>query len=165
MDASYNTRRAGSLFAASQQHKPYDTNWTQKNSGSDSPSWYCSELVWAAYLSQGVNLESSPDTWVVAPDEIFNSNHTSVVGGHVEANAKDTGLAIRAHSPVNISITDPDGLSISLDSNGIPNAQYVIDDIDGDGDPEVTIYIENRKTGDYHITVIPKSDAMPTDTY
>jgi hypothetical protein len=49
--------------------------------------WYCSELVWAAYLhaSNGtINLEHTPDSLGVSPDEIFKDEDVMVIGGHLE---------------------------------------------------------------------------------
>ena len=75
------------------------------------------------------------------------------------------GLTYTAKSPVDIIVTDPDGLAISKQSNEIPGATYVEIDLDGDGDLDDQIRIPDRKIGEYIITVIPEPDALPTDTY
>jgi hypothetical protein len=77
----------------------------------------------------------------------------------------DGWFAITTICPVDIQVTDPDGLFIDKQSNGILGATYTEADINGDGDPDDQIIIPNRKTGDYQITVIPEPDAEPTDTY
>ncbi|MEE8470338.1 MAG: PKD domain-containing protein, partial [Dehalococcoidia bacterium] len=69
------------------------------------------------------------------------------------------------YSPVDIVVTDPDGLSISKDLNEIPGAGYAEIDLNGDGDPDDQVTIPDRKPGDYMITVIPEPGASPTDTY
>ena len=78
---------------------------------------------------------------------------------------EERGLTFTVYSPVEIVVTDPDGLAISRQLNEIPGATYTETDIDGDGDLDAQIRIPNRKIGDYSITVIPEPDALPTDTY
>jgi predicted MPP superfamily phosphohydrolase len=76
------------------------------------------------------------------------------------------GLGMFGLSPVDIVVTDPDGLIVSKQLNGIPGAIYTEQtDFNGDGDPDDIILIQDRKIGDYFITVIPEPDAAPTDTY
>jgi hypothetical protein len=50
-------------------------------------SWYCSELVWAAYMNASnlrINLEHTPDFLGVYPWEIESDDDVAVVGGHFE---------------------------------------------------------------------------------
>jgi len=69
-------------------------------------------------------------------------------------------------SPVDVYITDPDGLTISKQLNEIPGATYSEEtDYNGDGDPDGIIVVPERKIGDYLITVTPKPNAAPTDIY
>ena len=68
-------------------------------------------------------------------------------------------------SPVDLTITDPDGFVINKESSEIPNANYIEVDIDGDGDLDDQIIIPQRKIGNYKITVTPEPDAEDTDTY
>lgn len=76
------------------------------------------------------------------------------------------GLGIFGLSPIDIVVTDPDGLIISKQLNEIPGAIYTEEiDFNGDGDPDDIILIQDRKIGDYFITVIPEPDVAPTDTY
>lgn len=75
------------------------------------------------------------------------------------------GLTYIAKSPVDIVITDPDGLTISKQFNEIPGATYTEIDIDGDGYLDDQIRIPDRKIGNYIIEVIPEPGASPTDTY
>ena len=72
---------------------------------------------------------------------------------------------IRTHSPVDLIVTDPDGLTISKESSEIPNAVYTEEDVTGDGEPDDTIEFFDRKMGYYRITVIPEPNASSTDTY
>ena len=67
--------------------------------------------------------------------------------------------------PVDMSIVDPEGLSINKRISEISGAVYTEQDINGDGDPDDRIIIPNPRIGDYEITVIPEPDAKSTDTY
>jgi uncharacterized protein YycO len=54
---SNDTQRINAInFAEGQIGKPYNTRHS-KHSRFDSESWYCSELVWAAYLNQGIDID------------------------------------------------------------------------------------------------------------
>jgi N-acetyl-anhydromuramyl-L-alanine amidase AmpD len=75
------------------------------------------------------------------------------------------GFTLTTYSPVDMIVTDPDGLIISKQTNEIPGAVYIEVDIDGDGIPDDQVNIAERKPGDYLITVIPEADASLTDTY
>jgi len=75
------------------------------------------------------------------------------------------GLTYAAKSPVDLVITDPNGLRISRQFNEIPGATYSETDLDADGDLDDQIRIPDRKVGEYIITVVPEPDALPTDTY
>jgi hypothetical protein len=68
-------------------------------------------------------------------------------------------------SPVDLEITDPDGLTISKDNINIPNAQYLEIDIFNDLDYNDIIIIPDFKLGDYLITVIPEPGSIPDETY
>jgi len=72
---------------------------------------------------------------------------------------------IVAFCPVDLIITDPDGLTISKTLIEIQNAIYTEDEVNGDGDPDDVILILDRKIGNYSITVAPEPDAEPTDLY
>ena len=54
---SNDTQRINAIdFAEGQIGKPYNSQ-DLKDQSFDSEDWYCSELVWAAYLSQGIDLD------------------------------------------------------------------------------------------------------------
>ena len=74
-------------------------------------------------------------------------------------------MVITAFCPVDLSIIDPEGLTITKQLNEIPSASYIESDVNGDGDPDDIITIPDRKIGNYQIIVIPESDAEPTDRY
>ena len=73
------------------------------------------------------------------------------------------GLTWTAKCPVDLLVTDPDGLRICKDFTEIPGASYL--EVDIDGEAGVQIRIPDRKIGDYLIEVIPKPGALPTDTF
>jgi hypothetical protein len=74
-------------------------------------------------------------------------------------------IAIKAYSPIDLVVTDPDNLIISKDSNQIPGASYMEIHLDGDGTLDDLVQIPGRKIGEYSIEVIPEPGAQPTDTY
>lgn len=85
VSADAETRQKAVEFALSKQGEPYDINWFSKQA--EGGSWYCSELVWAAYLnaSEGrIDLSRRPDVFGVSPDEIYQSSSISIMGGHYE---------------------------------------------------------------------------------
>lgn len=142
--------------------------------------WYCTELVWAAYRSQGIDIEKvgyvgpSCERLVdpVTPDNIFRDDTShdddiQKIACHLEGPRPpcEVGFIVIANSPVYLVVTDPDNLTTSMQSFQIPDSIYVVEDIDGDGELEDAIYISQRKVGNYIINVIPKPDALPTETY
>jgi len=74
-------------------------------------------------------------------------------------------LTFTVTCPVDIEVTDPDGLVIDKRSSQIPGATYTEKDLNGDGDPDDQIVIPDRKIGDYQVRVIAEPRAKPTDTY
>lgn len=44
-------------FCLSQLNKTWSLDWLAKNTASTTNVWYCSELVWAAYYNQGIDLD------------------------------------------------------------------------------------------------------------
>ncbi|MFC1971176.1 CARDB domain-containing protein [Chloroflexota bacterium] len=75
------------------------------------------------------------------------------------------GMTITAFCPVDISVTDPDGLTITKNINEISGATYVEIDIDGDGDLDDQVIITEKKEGEYIINIIPVLGANPGDTF
>jgi len=172
------TRDAAVSFAKGKVGHAYDlysifTN--QKQDGEDVSilgldiMWYCSELVWAAYLSASngqINLD--PDNHTVSPDEINNSNHTEFRGAHMEDIPDTVGIRYfwgQADCPVDLEITDPDGLVLKKQGSQIPGGVYQEFDIDGDDDLDDFFAIPEPKEGNYLIHVIPEPGALPTDTF
>lgn len=78
---------------------------------------------------------------------------------------KTSGLSLLATCPVDLVVIDPDYVVISKEYSEIPGAVYIEEDFNGDGSPDDYVFIPERKTGEYLITVIPELGADPTATY
>jgi hypothetical protein len=168
---------ASLAFNISQRDTEYQ-DWYLYAFASDdlnSSMWYCSEIVWAVYYNLGIEIEYTPDDYAVSPWEIYMSPNTQVIV-HDSAGPNILTpdevlpwflhwLTFLAECPVDLVVTDPDGLTISRDSNEIPDAVYVVDDFNNDGSPETWISISEGKIGTYNTTVVPQVEAQPTDTY
>jgi hypothetical protein len=74
-------------------------------------------------------------------------------------------LLIVARSPVDLTVTDPDGLVVSKQVNEIPGSVYSECDINQDGHLDDLIYISDKKIGDYFIDVVPEPGVELTDIY
>ncbi|TKJ32893.1 MAG: hypothetical protein CEE38_21980 [Planctomycetes bacterium B3_Pla] len=72
---------------------------------------------------------------------------------------------IRVESPVDVRVTDPDGLTLTRQIREVPGMEYQVRDIDEDGELDDIVIMGEIKIGDYSIEVIPEVDALPTDTY
>lgn len=74
-------------------------------------------------------------------------------------------MGIVTKSPVNLIVTDPEGFTITNELREVSNMIYLESDMDGDNELDNIVLILGRKIGDYFITVAPKPEATPTDTY
>jgi len=172
--ASKDQREAATQWAINQverEDRPVYRPWVYRKSyDSNSNSWYCSELVWAAYYNQGIDIDFNnvdATTGGVLPDDILLDNDTEQINGHRESNpeCKVSGIHIKSSCPVDLLVTDPDNLNISKNQSEIPNALYIEGDFDQNGSPEDLIFIPERKIGNYLITIIPEPKALPTDIF
>jgi hypothetical protein len=163
-------------FVANQLDKPYDWHWWQKSADPNSPSWYCSELDWAAYFNQGIDLEhhtalekAQPDleTPYVSPAEIFADEDTYVVSSHSTGFLdRFQGIVFMAFSPVDIQLTAPDGAIINKTENQIPGAYYIEDyQFDNGEVADLIVLPEGAPFGQYSVLVTPEPDAPPGSTY
>lgn len=81
------SKQAAIAFAVDQIGKPYDWSFLDKGSDGkdlDSSEWYCSELVWAAYKQQGIELDSQPENVApyfghVAPMEVIGTSNVTLI--------------------------------------------------------------------------------------
>ena len=74
VSTSYSKKKGAVSYAQLQLGEPYSL-FTTRNSTS---SWYCSKLIWAAYKSQGLDLESTFNAMMITPGDLLESPHTSV---------------------------------------------------------------------------------------
>jgi len=75
-------------------------------------------------------------------------------------------IYVKAGCPVDITVTDPQGHTISSQNNDIPGASYVDLGLGADGRPDSMILIPaSDGAGTYLVTVTPKAGALPTDTF
>jgi cell wall-associated NlpC family hydrolase len=82
---------------------------------------------------------------------------------------------IRAHSPISLVVTDPDGYTINDQTaivtdeerlREVPRQLYYSEwNIDQSGRVDDIVTFPTLKTGNYFIKVVPKPGAMPTDVY
>lgn len=98
------------------------------------------------------------------------SNVPCFVGYRTPMLSPKYSILFGLHSPATLSVTDPDGISITPDTffitdretlREVPGELYYT--IDSSGDDEVIGRI--LKNGNYFIQVIPKPDASSSDTY
>ena len=116
------------------------------------------------------DLDSDPDSYKYVWLELWQVETEPYTLCDMYGHAPDLGLAnsqlvFTVTCPVDLEVTDPDGLMVSKESSQILDATYTEKDLNGDGDPDDQIMIPNRKIGDYQVRVIPEPRAKPTDTY
>lgn len=158
--------------------QPYDPFLYQKHE--NGTSWYCSELVWAAYMhasNDQIDLSNGTKGLGIPPSQLeINAsinNGISIIGGHHEKWWIDTipvksmwsSITFGVFCPVDIQVTDPEGRVINSTTDQIPGALIGEDDLNGDGQLDHWVTIPERDYGNYQIQVIPESNAQPTDTY
>jgi hypothetical protein len=74
-------------------------------------------------------------------------------------------MKVISKSPVDLSVTDPDGITITKDMVEVSGMCYMEYDINGDGELDDIIAMPERKIGDYLISVIPESGVSHIATY
>ena len=170
------TRDKAVAFALDKVGQPYDLCsilLNKKQEGGDCwlcEKWYCSELVWAAYLSASggqINLDQD-ELGLVSPDDIDSDDDVEMIGEHKEAIPQRVYWLIlwgEAYSPVDLEIIDPDGFILDKQRSGIPGAMYEEVDRNEDGHLNDLFAIPEPKAGNYLIQIVPEPNALPTDTY
>jgi len=174
-------REAAASWARTQTRRDprpvYQWQYIDRSALQNSPSWYCSELVWAAYWNQGIDLAvvggmgPAQVRYPVSPDHLVDKGkedgELTRVGYHHEFYPKLwwPGLFLRADSPVDLTLVDPRGGEHSKSSWDLTEAIYLEADIDGDGSSEDLILLEQREFGEYRAKVLPEQGASPEDTF
>ena len=79
--------------------------------------------------------------------------------------AEKPEIKVKTKSPIDLIVTAPDGEIITKEMGQSPTMEYQVYDPDGDGDLDGMVIGGERKIGNYLITVVPKPNALSTDTY
>jgi hypothetical protein len=95
----------------------------------------------------------------------FPEHRVSGVAGETLTSPAIVGDKVIANSPVDLIVTDPEGLTITKNASEVPGMIYNEFDLDGDGDLEDIVTILHRKLGNYSIWVVPEPEATPADTF
>jgi cell wall-associated NlpC family hydrolase len=85
------------------------------------------------------------------------------------------GGSVQAGSPIDLTVTDPDGLTITA-ATALQTSEEYLREVAGelyyyesvlgpDGRPAATVYWPDQKTGDYLVQATPQAGASPTATY
>ncbi len=155
-------------FVLNQADKAYDWAWLQKSTDENSEFWYCSELVWAAYKNQGIDLEHYADSGgivsPISPVEIYLDNDTYVVDQHLEVKKDFNFASLLIFSPVNVRVVDPWGRETTNGNLGIPNSLY-LQDMVGENGEHYDKLILPKIIGKYKVFVEAKDGANPEDVY
>ena len=67
--------------------------------------------------------------------------------------------------PVDMTVVDPEGRVVSKLQSNIPDAEYVEEDITGDGDVDDIVTIPLPLSGSYEFIITPETYAQPGDTF
>jgi len=83
VDVSDEIREQAVAFAKAQVGEAYDWDWMTLDYADSETEWYCTEIVWAAYKNQGIDLDANSlphgSLGGVAPQEIYDSDYTHVI--------------------------------------------------------------------------------------
>lgn len=167
-------RNSAARWAKKQEEKNYVLSFYEKLYDANEPDWYCSELVWAAYFNQGINLDVDDvggyQQWNgVKPGDIYEDSNTEEIDSHMEYRPSrfcyiGKVLNIKTKCPVDLKIEDPAGNVIS--KNSIDKSScYFEDDFDEDGEIEDIILIDEFTFGEYTIEILAEQNASITDTF
>jgi hypothetical protein len=80
---------------------------------------------------------------------------------------ENMGIVVRSPKdpPVDLIVSDPEGLTITKDILELYNMLYLETDVNEDGVLDDIVIVIDRKMGDYLVTLVPEPDATPTDIY
>jgi len=155
----------GELYTMDSFLKDYKTNVFAEFAGhthqNKVSSWPLLEGDWSLTPTMKVvETDSNNDARIIRLVKVLPDNQ---VDYSKLLSSKHTWFITRC--PVDLLVTDPDGLTTGKDINEIPGAVYAEVHLDEDGSLDDLIGIPVTKLGDYQINVIPEPGANPGDTY
>jgi hypothetical protein len=112
---------------------------------------------------------SSPGVGIISSKKDTLKTLTGFVGFQ-RPTTPQIGMAVQTHSPVTLTVTDPNGYTISSNTlvttqsehaREIPGVLYYTEDSNGDD----MVIVPTLKAGNYIVQVSPKPSASPADTY
>jgi len=89
----------------------------------------------------------------------------NIFGNILDETIRVPCFMFRGLSPIDLIVTDPEGITITKELGEIQGMVYSETDIDGDGIIEDIVALQELKIGDYLIEVVPEPNTLPTDTY
>lgn len=143
--AYYNESKVNSAiaFCVSQIGKSYSLGVLDNSYSSSEPDWYCSQLVWAAFYNQGINIRTL-DVVGIHPDEFLSSSKLETIASFTSIEETET--------PELRFVSVPSPTSVSLSWYGVSNATAY------------NVYRARSATGTYTLihTVTPQNDVLST---
>ena len=124
------------------------SNWFNNESNDPTERTYTMKVDWVYYSSE-----------ILDPSDVWDK-----IEG-LRAPPCNPAMCIKATCPVDLIVTDPDGLQTCKRVNNISGAIYIESDINGDGDPDDIVTISETLPGCYLIKVVSEAGASPTDTF
>lgn len=139
--------------------------WTEfaGHSHESREGWFADK--WFGKPIEVVETEATVDVPSVRIVRFYPEVKSDEINKHYCKIVPEGGLYIMLACPADLEIMDPEGLLINKSMSEIPHSIYSKEDTDHDGSPEDSVYIRDRKLGNYQISVIPEPDADSNDTY
>jgi parallel beta-helix repeat protein len=102
----------------------------------------------------------------IVPDRVSSRSLASGFVGFRRVTEPLLDGTICTGSPVDLTVTDPDGLTVNSQIREVPQTLYYsVCDLDKDGENDDIVTITEMKAGDYRISVLAEPSASPADTY
>jgi hypothetical protein len=108
----------------------------------------------------------STHNYGIVPDRVSSRSLVSGFVGFRRIAEPLVDGTICTGSPVDLAVTDPDGLTVNNQICEVPLALYYsVCDLDKDGENDDIVTISTMKAGDYRIIILAEPSASPGDTY